>query len=91
MFLKLSREDFSWSRSKKALSVFLLLWVGGLLLALLYLFSVRAHLQTIEREQTEKLLDGYLAANRSSNRLLGPSQLQQDTQLLGYGFSSFYS
>ena len=86
MFLKLSREDFSWSRSRKALPVFLLLWVGGLLLALLYLFSVRAHLQTIEREQTEKLLDGYLAADRSSNRLFGPSQLQHDTQLQGLAF-----
>lgn len=86
MFLKLSREDLSWSRSRKALPVFLLLWGGGLLLALLYLFSVRAHLQTIEREQTEKLLDGYLAANRSSNRLSGSYLLQHDTQLQGLAF-----
>jgi len=86
MFLKLSKEDFSWSRSKKALSVFLLLWVGGLLLSLLYLFTVRTHLQNIESDQAEKLLDGYLAANRSSNRLLGASQFQQDGLLHGLAF-----
>jgi signal transduction histidine kinase len=86
MFLKLSREDFSWSRSRKALPVFLLLWLGGLLLGLLYLFTVRAHLQTLERDQAEKLLDRYLAANRSSNRLFGSSQLQHDTLLQGLAF-----
>ena len=86
MFLKLSREDFSWSRSKKALSVFLLLWLGGLFLGLLYLFSVRAHLQTIERDQAEKLLDSYFAANRSANRLFGSSLLQHDTLLHGLTF-----
>ena len=86
MFLKLSREDFSWSRSRKALSVFFLLWVGGLLLGLLYLFSVRTHLQTIERDQAETLLDRYLAANRSSNRLFGSSQQQHDTLLQGLAF-----
>ena len=86
MSLKLSREDFSWSRSKKVLPVFFLLWVGGLLLALLYLFSVRNHLQTIERDQTEKLLDAYLAANRSVNRFLGHLQLQNDNLLQGLTF-----
>jgi signal transduction histidine kinase len=86
MFLKLSREDFSWSRSKKALPVFFLLWVGGILLGLLYLFSVRAHLQGIERDQVEKMLDTYLASNRSANRLLGTSFLQQDTLLQGLAF-----
>ena len=88
MFLRLSREDFSWSRSKKALPVFLLLWVGGLLLGLLYLFSVRTHLQAIERDQTEKMLDTYLAANRSTstNRLLGSSYLQHETLLHGLTF-----
>ncbi len=86
MFLKLSREDFSWSRSKKALPVFLLLWVGGLLLGLLYLFSVRTHLQTIERNQTDKLLDMYLAVNKSSNRLIGASPPERDTLLQGLVF-----
>lgn len=86
MFLKLSREDFSWSRSKKALPVFLLLWVGGLLLGLLYLFSVRTHLQAIERSQAEKLLDTYLSAHQSSNRLLGSSLLEHDTLLQGLVF-----
>lgn len=86
MFLKLAKEDFSWSRSKKALPVFLLLWIGGLLLGLLYLFSVRAHLQTIERDQTEKLLDAYLAASRSINRLPGTPLLQRDTPLQGLAF-----
>lgn len=71
MFLKLTREDFSWSRARKALPVFLLLWVGGILLALVYLFSVRSHLQTKERDQVERMLDGYLAANRSASRLFG--------------------
>ncbi|MGB3211208.1 MAG: HAMP domain-containing sensor histidine kinase [Desulforhopalus sp.] len=86
MFLKLSRDDFSWSRSKRALPVFLLLWGGGLLLGLLYLFSIRAHLQAIEREQAEILLDTYLAANRSSNSLSGSFYQQQETLLKGLVF-----
>jgi signal transduction histidine kinase len=88
MFFGLSREDFSWSRSKKALPVFLLLWVGGLLLGLLYLFSVRAHLQAIEHDQTEKMLDTYLESNRSMSidHLLGSSHLQNDTLLQGLAF-----
>ena len=86
MFLKLSREDFSWSRSKKALPVFLLFGVGGCCLALLYLFSVRSHLQTIERDQTEKLLDSYLAANRSVNHLLGRSPAAARQLAAGTGF-----
>jgi signal transduction histidine kinase len=86
MFLKLSREDFSWSRSKKALPVFFLLWVGGIMLGLLYLFSVRAHLQGIERDQVEKMLERYLASNRAANRLLGSSFLQQDSSMHGLAF-----
>lgn len=88
MFFGLNREDFSWSRSKKALSVFLLLWVGGLLLGLLYLFSVRTHLQTIERDQTEKMLDTYLAANRalSTTFPLRSSHQQHDAMLQGLAF-----
>ncbi len=86
MSLKLNREDFSWSRSKKVLPVFLLLWGGGLLLALLYLFSVRSHLQTLERNQTEKLLDSYLAENRSANSSLDAHQLQRNTLPQGLAF-----
>jgi len=86
MFLRFSRKDFSWFRSKKALPVFLLLWVGGLLLCLVYLFSVRTHLQSIERNQTEKMLDTCLASNRSANRLLGSPYLQQDMPLQGLAF-----
>ena len=86
MSLKLSREDFTWSRTKKVLPVFFLLWGGGLLLALLYLFTVRTHLQTIERDQTEKLLDTYLAENRSTNRFSGAIQLQRNTLLQGLSF-----
>ncbi len=86
MFLKLSREDFSWSRSKKALPLFFLLWCGGLLIALLYLFSVRLHLQDIERDQVEKLLHSYLALHQSSTRFFGSGQLQHDTQLQGLAF-----
>lgn len=86
MFLKLSKEDFSRSRSKKALPVFFLLWFGGLLLALLYLFSVRSHLQAIERDQTEQMLDTYLASKRSSNQFLGLFQQQHDNLLHGLAF-----
>jgi signal transduction histidine kinase len=81
MFLKLSnwftrgliKEDFTWSRAKKALPLFLLLWVGGILLGLVYLLSVRSHLQASERDQVEKMLDSYLASHRSSSRLFGSS------------------
>jgi signal transduction histidine kinase len=85
MFLKLGRADFSWSRSKKALPVFLLLWVGGIVLGLLYLFSVRIHLQAIERDQVEKMLDIYLASDRSANRLLGAFP-RQNNLLQGLAF-----
>ncbi len=86
MFLKLSKEDFSWSRSKKALPVFFLLWVGGILLALLYLFSVRTHLQAIDRDQTEKLLDTFLASNQSANRFSGSAFVQRNTLSQGLAF-----
>lgn len=86
MFLKLIKEDFSWPRSKRALLVFLLLWLGGLLLGLSHLFGVRSHLQEIERDQTEKLLDNYLASNRSSSPFLGFSFFQQGNALQGLVF-----
>jgi signal transduction histidine kinase len=86
MSLKLSRKDFSWIRTKKALPVFFLLWGGGLLLGLVYLLSVRAHLQIIECDQTEKLLDTYLGANRSTSHLLGRHRPQQETLLHGLSF-----
>ncbi len=86
MSLKLSRKDFSWSRSKKVLPVFFLLWGGGLLLALLYLFTVRSHLQKFERDQTESLLDTYLAGNRSANLFSGAIELQRNTMLQGLAF-----
>lgn len=71
MFSKISKEDFSWSRSKRALPIFLLLWGGGLILAVIYLAGVRVHLHSIERAETENLLDSYLAAHRGSNPYLG--------------------
>lgn len=86
MFLKLTREDFSWSRAKKALPLFLLLWVGGILLALVYLFSVRSHLQTRERDQVEKMLDGYLASHRSASHLFGAAFPQPEPLLQGLVF-----
>lgn len=85
MFLNLSREDFSWSRSKKALPVFFLLWSGGLFLALLYLFSLRIHLQHIEGRETERLLDSYLAMHRAPARHSG-SVLQSDNLAPGLAF-----
>jgi len=78
MFLKISRGDLSWSRSKRALPVFLLLWAGGGLLALTYLLSARAHLQSIEQIQAEQLLGTYLNLRRHSNRVSGQVALRQD-------------
>ncbi len=67
MFSSLSREDFSWSRSRKALPVFFLLWFGGALLATVYLLIARTQLHDIERDETEKLLTDYLTINHSPN------------------------
>lgn len=86
MFLKLVKEDLSWSRSKKALPVFFLLWTGGLLLAVLYLVSIRSHLQTIERGEAERMLDAYLAAHRSPLRHFGSLFLQHDNMMEGLAF-----
>ncbi len=86
MSLRLNRKDFSWFRTKKALPVFLLLWGGGLLLGLVYLLSVRAHLQIVERAQTEKLLDAYLGANRSASHFSARQRAQQATLLHGLSF-----
>jgi signal transduction histidine kinase len=85
MFLKLGKEDFSWSRTQKALPVFLLLWSGGALLALIYIFAVRAHLENIERSETARLLDAYLAIHRSPVRHSG-SFLQSESLLRGLAF-----
>ncbi len=86
MFLKISREDFSWSRSKRALPVFLLLWAGGILLALTYLLSIRIHLHSIERGETERLLDSYLAAQRGNSRFFGGFLLQHKHLPRGLSF-----
>ncbi len=85
MFLKLSKEDFSWPRSKKALPIFFLLWAGGGVLALLYLFVIRSHLENIERGETERLLDSYLTMHRTSVRQSGVF-LQSDSLLRGLAF-----
>lgn len=85
MFLKLNKEDFTWSRSKKALPVFLLLWMGGLLLAGMYLAGIRSHLLDIEQGEAEKMLDSYLAAHRSPLRHFG-SLSQRDNLMEGLAF-----
>ncbi len=85
MFLKLGKEDCSWPRSKKALPVFFLLWSGGVLLALVYLFAIRSHLENIERGETERLLDSYLAMHRAPVHNSG-SFLQSDSLLRGLAF-----
>ncbi len=66
MFLKISKEDFSWSRSKRALPIFFIFWGTGIFLALVYLFIMRVHLQALDRNKTVQLLDGYLARHRSA-------------------------
>jgi len=85
MFLNLGREDFSWSRSVKAFPVFLLLWLGGVLLAVIYLFTVRAELYGIERNETEKLLTDYLSVNHSPNIYSDP-HMQNGNLLQGLTF-----
>lgn len=86
MFLKLGKEDFTWPRAKKALPVFFLLWTGGALLALLYLVVLRSHLADIERGETERLLDAYLAAHRSPLHHSGSLLLRSDSLLQGLAF-----
>ena len=71
MSLKIRKSDLSWSRSKKAFPVFLLLWGGGLLLALTYLFSTRAYLQSIEQLQVTQLLGTYLNIRSNSSSIVG--------------------
>lgn len=83
---RLTREDFSWSRSKKALPVFLLLWGGSLLLAAFSLFIIRSHLVAVERAETERLLNGYLAAHRSPLRHFGSLLFRHDELLEGLAF-----
>ncbi len=85
MFLKLDKEDFSRPRSKRALPVFLLLWFGGVLLALLYLFFIRSHLENIERSETERLLDSYLTLHRTPVHQSG-ALLEPDNLLRGLAF-----
>jgi len=86
MFSNLGREDFSWSRIVKALPVFLLLWFGGMLLALICLFTVRAELHVIERNETEKLLTDYLSINHSINIYSDPRHMQNGNSLQGLTF-----
>lgn len=86
MFLSLSKEDFSWSRSLKALPVFLLLWLGGAVLAAIILFVIRDHLHNIERLETEKLLANYLAINHSSDISSAHRHVQNGSALQGLTF-----
>jgi signal transduction histidine kinase len=86
MSLRLSGEDFSWSRSRKALPVFLLLWVGGILLALSYLFGTKSFLQDIERREVVKILDSYFSGHQFSTGLAGSFQLHFDYYLQGLYF-----
>ena len=83
---KLDREDFSWFRAKKALPVFLLLWTGSLLLAALYLVTIRTHFIEVERAEAERLLDSYLAAHRSPLRHFGSLLFRHDDLLEGLAF-----
>ncbi len=85
MLLRLTNEDFSWSRSKKALPIFLLLWTGGLVLALSYLGTTKNYLQKIESQEVAKLLDSYLSGYRFSN-FINTFQLHFDTHLQGLYF-----
>ena len=65
MFSRLVREDWSLARCRKALPLFLLPLAGCLGLALLFVALGRQHLQEVERGEAERLLDGYLAMQRS--------------------------
>ena len=78
MSLKISRSDLSWSRSQKAFPVFLLLWAGGILLALTYLLSARSHLQSIEQSQADHLLEVYLNLRSNSSKIVGSLPLRYD-------------
>ena len=86
MFLNLSREDFSWSRFRKALPPFLLLWTGSALLAFAYLIFVRTQLHEIERTETEKLLTAYLSTNHPANFRPGTQHLHGGSPLQGLLF-----
>jgi signal transduction histidine kinase len=86
MFSKLGKHDFSWPRVKKALPLFLLLWFGSVLLATLYLVAIRAHLENIERAETERLLDAYLTTQRAKFGHPGGFQFQADNLLQGLAF-----
>ena len=77
MSLKISRDDFSRSRLKKALPVFLLLWLGGVLLALVYLHNLKSHLHSIEQEQIEILFDNYLTV-QNKGRFSGNLNFQRE-------------
>lgn len=87
MSLKFRKNDLSWSRSKKAFPVFLLLWAGGILLALTYLLSARAHLQSIEQAQADHLLAVYLNNRSNSNRIIGYLPLRHDQLPDGVSFA----
>jgi len=86
MFSSLSREDFSWSRCRKAFPVFCLLWFGGVLLAIFYIFSVRAQLHAIERNETERLLTDFLSVNHSNNTSITPHSAGREDSLYGLAF-----
>ncbi len=86
MFLRFSKDDFTWPRVKKALPIFLLLWCGGALLAAFYLVTIRVHLEKIERGETERLLDTYLTMQRTKLGHPGGFDLQNDHLLQGLTF-----
>ncbi|MFW2366119.1 MAG: hypothetical protein ACN4GW_06860, partial [Desulforhopalus sp.] len=86
MFLKISKEDFSGHRIKKAVTIFFILLAGSMLLCLFYLLSVRTHLHRLERDQAEKLLDIYLATDRSASPFYDSHFLPHDRKLEDLAF-----
>lgn len=86
MSLRLRKRDFAPGRIRKALPVFLLLWTVGLILGGTSVLSGRSHLLSIERIETENLLDAYLAAHRLAGEHFGTFSIQRGRLLPGLVF-----
>jgi signal transduction histidine kinase len=81
MFFGLAKEDFTIARSRQVLPAFLLLATFCMVLVLGGILQLRSYLRTIERDETSRLLTGYLNTHRLLGRL-SPSLPLRDEDLL---------
>ena len=86
MFFGIAREDYAVSRWRAALPYFLLFWLGGSCISLLFTWFVRANLQNLEIRETELLVTTFLNEKALSEIYRDATGRQSRDHLYGLAF-----